>query len=199
MNKIICTMLLCFISLNSICANSLDGVFGLRFGCSRESAKQVMLKKADFPIDKINSRNDCLIYGSGTFAGNEIESLFLYFIDNKLYSVIFFISPDLESNVIRTYNKLQKDLNSKYYKSEDIMETYDYPYESGDGFAEAAIKLGKARFATKWFFENPSNNEIRNFIILGISNTMDVALYFNDGALQKIVTDRENEKNMKDY
>jgi hypothetical protein len=199
MKKMCLFLLFVLVSSANLFAGTLDGVLGLKFGSSREDVRQVMLKRADFPLDKANSTNDDVLYGAGKFAGRDVEVLYLQFVNNKLYSIAFFIPVDLESRLIDTYNEIQSELNEKYYESEEIIENYKEPYEKGDGYAETAIKIGKATFLTRWKFDSSSNNEYYNMITVGITTTMQILLIYKDGALDKVASEKNKAKKLDDY
>lgn len=199
MKKISLFFLFAILSIVNIDAVNIDGVFGMKFGMPQEEVRQIMLKRSDFPIDKKGITKESLLYGSGKFAGRDIEALYLKFVDNKLSTVAFFFTVDLESKVVDTFREIKSELTEKYGETDMDIEDYTTPYEQGDGYTESAIKLGKASFLTRWTFDSSTNSEIKNYISLSITTSLSVMLLYQDGKLGELESQRDKEKALNDY
>src|SRR5665647_729080 len=127
MKKLIVFILFTFVAFENLNASTLDGVLGLKFGCSREEVKQIMLNKPDFQLEKSINSKDELVYSAGIFSGRDVHSLILKFTDDKLYLVIITIKPILESLLIDTYKAMKKEISEKYFNPNDELEDYDFP------------------------------------------------------------------------
>lgn len=199
MKKLFLFIAIVFISTFYTNAGTLDGVFGMKFGMSQEEVKQIMLKRSDFPLNKIGNSKEAITYGAGKFAGRDIKILYLKFVDNKLSTIGFIYSIDLESEVVDTYQQIKRELVQKYGESELDIEDYSTPYEQGDGYTESAIRLGKATFLSKWTLGSSTNVDINNNIGLFISTGLSVMLLYQDGKLQKLESESDKEKALNDY
>jgi len=191
--------LLLIVSTNSY-SQSLDSFFGMKFGCSPDSVKKVMLAKPGTSLMQ-GSRNDFLMFSGLKFAGRNTERISFSFINNKLHTGKVGFKSNLESKTLELYNEIKDELNQKYFKTKQDYEIYKYPFTKGDGHFETAVSSGKASIASFWEFKNPKAKvkEDNNSISLQITETFLIALCYQDGVLIGQAIDNDNKKNFKDY
>jgi hypothetical protein len=180
--------------------STLDAFLGLKFGASIEHVKEIMIAKPDCVLDFENSDNENIIFNGLKFAGRETLLIMFKFINNKFHTAYVFIKPKLESYVIDLYTGIKNEINDKYYITEEDYETYKFPYEKNDGYAETAISLGKASFTSFWKFKNRDTSEnIYNYITLDITENLDIRVCYQDGFLAELYINKQKEKNQADY
>jgi hypothetical protein len=192
---------LLFMTISSINAQSIDGFFGMKFGSSVDSIKKAMLSKQGSTIESKFCTDSRLVFTGLKFAGRNALLMRFSFVNNKFHTGTAAFTSDLESKVVDLYNDIKGEINEKYHQSTSDYEQYKYPYEKGDGHTETAIKLGKASFATYWFFKHPisGNKDYQNSITLEISSNLTISITYQDGMLINEAIEKKKEKNFKDY
>lgn len=169
---------------------TLSGFWGIPFGSSIEQVKGIMKTKTGTSISE-ESNSNLLIYNNGTFAGKDVDLIGLYFFKGKFYKSVVSLIPSSEARVFALYRELKDNLTDKYFIPNTDIETYDYPYEKGDGHEITALKLDKASIAAFWNFENGE-------ISMVISKSATVSLFYADSELEKQANGVEKEKNNTD-
>lgn len=176
----------------------LEGFWGIKFGSSPQVVRNAMLKKQGFTFNT-ESTNELMLYGSGTFAGNEAEDLVFSFVDNKLNMVLLHFIPSFPSKILDLYHEISDGITKKYFEPDVDREDYSYPFEKDDGYFETAIQQGKATIGSAWNFDSPNHKDFYNKIVVLVSSSMKVSLIYQDGYLCDLKNKREEEKNSSDY
>lgn len=196
--KILITTVLILFCVRAYSQN-LDSFFGVKFGSPQEAVKKVMLSKPGCKLDTKDSDDNTLVFSGVKFAGRETFLIVFNFVNNKFHTAKVLIPSSLPSKAILLYNEIKSELNEKYYLTLDDFENYEYPYEKGDGYTESAIKLGKATFTAFWVFSNTNSTEDKNSISLQVTETLDILLTYQDGALIKEAVQKRKDQDFKDY
>ena len=97
--------------------------------------------------------DDMLAVTGANFAGTSDCMIIWMFTSDKLFQGIVSITPDLEAKAMSEYDNMKTKISGKYGEGKTY-ESYDYPYDEGDGHWETAFKLGKGHLDTFWNFED---------------------------------------------
>ena len=198
MNRILFTISLFFST--TLFGQTLEGFMGIKFGTSIEAVKKSMLSKPGCKIDLKYNDTNRIIFDGVTFAGRETLFIKMLFVDKKLHTAIAYFRPSLESKTIELFNEIKNDINEKYYKTTDDFELYEKPYYKNDGFTEQGIRLGKTTFSVYWTFKHPNTqNNVNDYISLKITESLSIALKYEDGVLVEIASSKEKAKSNSDY
>lgn len=138
------------------------------------------------------SNNNTLVYEKVKFAGRHPTWVIISMINGKMHTVRLLFEPKAENQAIELYQDIKRDLNNKYFVSNDDFANFKYPYEEGDGYETLAIKSGSATYAAYWFFVRPGEDdpEIQNGIWLEIDTDLFTILAYQDGRLIKGVVEK---------
>jgi len=169
--------------------------YGMKFGSTKA---QVMAKMTNKGYKPKNNNPTSLMYEEVKFLNKEVDMIFK-FVDDELFEGIVLFTPDLKSQLIRMYRSISDDVSMKYGKGQDY-ETYDYPYEKGDGHELTAIRLGKAQFTTFWGMKTMEGTDGKepNTISLEIRPKGYIALTYQDSARVDKVIARQNSEKMEE-
>lgn len=146
----------------------LKSFLGIDFGSSPENAKRKILRKTGCIYDRKNSSEEILLFNGSIFTGQNKALIMLLFENKKFCKSTIHIQPKMNSLGIENYKRIQNELNSKYFITNDNVEIYEEPYEKNDGYTETGISLGKVNFSSHWRFPNP-NGGLGDSISLKIS------------------------------
>ncbi|MDR2274302.1 MAG: hypothetical protein LBF27_25565 [Sphingobacterium sp.] len=167
----------------------ISGFYGMDFGASAESCKNIMKSKG-WVIKDDNGKS--IIYKTNKFIGRDAV-ICLKFYNNELYEGFAMFIPDLESKVVDLYENISEDISLKFGEPSSY-ENYEYPYEKGDGHTVTAIQAGKAEFTSFWGKKINSQNAIS----LEISPNLSVFLTYQDSKRVYSVIKNQNEKKLND-
>lgn len=171
----------------------IDGFYGILFGTSKISSKDIMKKKG-WVIDEEST--DYILFKKNRYLGRD-AILILKFVNNSLYEGVAIFVPDLEAKILDLYNDVKNDVSLKYGLAKSY-ELYDYPYEKGDGHYLTAIEVGKAKFSSYWHEQINGLDTEGNIISLKITSNMSVVLVFQDDKRINDVILKQNEKKIED-
>lgn len=174
----------------------LERFYGMRFGSSTDSIKNVMLQKG-YKLNSELSNNDNLIFSNCSnckFAGKNAPNMLFRFVNDKFYyGTVVLFPEDLTMNPISFYKEVRDEINEKYFTTNETYEKYEYPYKSGDGNEIMAIKEGKAEIRTFWNFSN------ENLISLSITKEVYVVLEYLDDKLSLEASEQWKKSKLNDY
>ncbi len=198
MKKIIFILLIPVITYGQ----NFEGAWGLKWGVSLDSAINIIKQeKGISPEIKKTDTTTTLIYMKAKWG---IEaSLFtrLEFYKNKLYTIYAFFVPDEGYKFMTTYKYLKSSISDKYSLPQKDMEMYKEPYtkEDPDNKKIYAILNGFGIAVCIWNFSITPNSEETGNIILMIDKNAGVILQYRDGDISKMVMEKNNQKNRKDF
>ena len=130
---------------------SLDGFLKSNWGQSMAEVKANNLPKGyEYFAD---TGDDLLPVTDGNFAGVSNCMIIWMFTGDKLFQGVVVIDPELSAKAMSEYDSMKDKINSKYGVG-NTYETYDYPYDEGDGHWETAFKIGKGHLSTYWSFDD---------------------------------------------
>jgi hypothetical protein len=172
----------------------LKGALGLTFGCSKQQANTILTQKGGV-MDKVNSKNDIIIFDKLKFGVRKPEFVSLKFVNNKLYEINIYFST-MESLTQELYNSVRSDIEKKYFEGE-CYRNFDGIYHDGDGYEMQAVKLGYAKINCFW--TNFKNNTSERVIQLGIDVGLLVVLTYQDTKILEEKIKQNDIKNNQDY
>jgi hypothetical protein len=195
-----------FITVNTLAQDTIDtnkkslnGFLDIKWGESKESAKQKYSKREGVKLDKKYSNDKMLIFDGGKFGGEKIGFVKLIFFQNKFHTAIIYFEKPLESKTIEKYRDIKEMLITKYGNPENDFEFFKDPYYNEQyGMETTIIKMGKGVFSSYWDFPSLENGE-KNTISLRIDEELDIKLTYQNGSLTSKASDEEEKKNLNDY
>ena len=166
----------------------IDGFMGSDFGMTITQVKAVNAdKNYDYP-DGFKG----LVVTNQSFAGFSDCSLIWSFTESdKLFQGKVLTSPDLEAQAMSLYDKITAAISRKYGDGTRL-ESYDYPYEKGDGHWQTAFRLGKGHLMTVWKDEND------NTITVKLDEDFYIIVTYWDAKLIDVAISEQNNKNDED-
>lgn len=195
--KKLTVIFLMFLAIHIVSAQEdpISEFYGVKFGSTKA---QVMSKMTNKGFKPKSNNPSYLIYEKVKFLNKEVSMIFK-FVDDELFEGVVLFTPDLESQLIRMYRSISDDVRMKYGKGRDY-ETYDYPYEKGDGHELTAIRLGKAQFTTYWGIQSVEGTEGKepNTISLEIDPKGYIALTYQDSERIAKAIAQQNSKKIDD-
>ena len=165
-------------------------IFGIPFGSDLSFVKSVMIRKGASIDEQVEER--LISYKNVKFGGREAKYVFFKFFDDKLFEGRVVFKHDLYSRTLDLYNEIKNDVSLKYGIGRSF-ESYDYPYEKGDGHWETALKLGKADISTFW-----SDGDLVT-ISLEIYEDFSIDLTYQDNDLVGQAVNDQTKRNITDY
>jgi hypothetical protein len=84
----------------------------------------------------------------GTFAGYDGEG-WVYFAKGRAVKTTFVIRP-APDQVLAIYDRIRSYLARQYGKTPHALESFEAPYERGDGHELEALRAGKAFIGSAW-------------------------------------------------
>ncbi len=166
----------------------LNAPIGLSFGMSIAQVKSVMAKKGAIPDIKYSKR-DKLIFNKVKVGPKMSEFIILLFVDDKLFDVTIFYY-ELEGKLQEGFDQIKETIDNKYGVGASYRK-FDSPYNDGDGFEMQAIRLGKGSISSYWNFKNAT-------IYLGINESLNIELGYQDAILSEIYFTRKKAKESSD-
>ena len=133
--------------------NTLEGFLKSKWGSSTTEVKENNAGKGYLYYDGEGADENNLIVLEADFAGESDCLIIWKFTSNKLFEGTVLISPDLKARAMEQYEQMSSKISGKHGTGETY-ESYDYPYEKGDGHWETAFKLGKGNLSTYWNFDD---------------------------------------------
>lgn len=155
-------LLLVFVSIISISAETLTGFWGIPWGTPIAEIETTMAGKGYKAAAKTSTG---YIYKNILFAGRNGDAFFVL-KDERLTGGSFRFVPK-RNKIYDSYQSLKSDLIEKYGVQTYEQEEYLPPFLKGLGDPEDAIVRNKAKLSTAWEFED------KNLILLHIENDED--------------------------
>nr|DAK31195.1 MAG TPA: hypothetical protein [Caudoviricetes sp.] len=165
----------------------LKGFLNLPFGCDKEAVIKEMEENRKAYFADHRSHDDFLIFERFEFANRKIEEACFSFVDDKMCRVTLSICENLSKNIrfiIDAYNQIKKEINNKYYVSENDYIKYTPPAYELDDFEKyhsAYIRSNLVEYACYWNF--PSEYDEDNYIILRIMSDLSTQITYEHGHL----------------
>ena len=172
----------------------LTGFLKSKWGESLTKVKNNNLVKGYEYIDTANTVNaefHSVLAVIADFAGLPNCVLVWSFTSDKLYQGVVMFTPELSAQAMLKYHSI-KDLLVKKYGEGVTYESYDYPYEEGDGHWETAFELGKGKLNTYWIFKDD------NTISLQLTAELDVKITYQSDELTSETIEQKNAINSED-
>ena len=195
--KLLFTFLL-LTTVTSYSQESLDGVWGIKFGTSVDSAKAIANKKTG-TAPKISDEGNVLTYSGCTFGSRKAELVKLLFWEKKLYGARIFFFPETDPEILSLYNNIKRDISEKYWSPQVSVESYKYPYEKGDGHELTAIKGGYSTIGSIWYFPESSKAAGKGTILLTVEPKIWIEMQYSDDNLSKEIDKKLKEKKNNDF
>ena len=129
---------------------SLDGFLKSNWG---QSLAEVKANNSAKGYEYFEGLDNILAVRGVDFAGTSDCMIIWMFTSDKLFQGIVSITPDLTAKAMSEYDSMKAKISGKYGEGKTY-ESYDYPYDEGDGYWETAFKLGKGHLNTFWTFED---------------------------------------------
>ncbi|MPL66004.1 hypothetical protein SDC9_11672 [bioreactor metagenome] len=173
-------LLLVFVSIISISAETLTGFWGIPWGTPIAEIETTMAGKGYKAAAKTSTG---YIYKNILFAGRNGDAFFVL-KDERLMGGSFRFVPK-KKKVYDSYQSLKSDLIDKYGVQTYEQEEYLPPFFKGLRDPEDAIVSNKVRLSTAWEFED------KNLILLHIENDEDKQIitifldYYNAVAMKE--------------
>ena len=147
---------------------------GIPWGSTREQVNAAMAK-----ADYVQNMQFKSVYGDDGFAGRLLAErcviICCYNPDGKLVKILVsLLTKDL--GAIAKYHEAQELLTLRYGPPVGSLELYDPPFKKGDGYAETAIRAGKATIGTLWGSTDDDS------VGLSIGKDMSVSLHYEPAA-----------------
>ncbi|HEY6144040.1 MAG TPA: hypothetical protein VIV55_11555 [Flavobacterium sp.] len=155
----------------------LNNFLGIDFGVSPQSAKKKLLSRTGCIYDQENSTDDVLYFNGLTSDGLNKALIILFFENEKFCKSTMQIKPKNNTSVIQDYKKIKRELNSKYFITNNCLETYEKPYEENDGYTETGISLGKVIYKSHWSFPRAKGLS-EDSVSLKISNDFTIIVNY---------------------
>ena len=163
----------------------LNHFLGINFGASPEYAKKKLLTKTGCIFDKKNSSNEVLFFNGLTYDKQNVASVKLVFINKKFNEATVYIKPKLNILAIQNYRKIQSELNSQYFVTNDVFETYEKPYEVNDEHTEKGIAIGKVSYSSHWNFPRRDGG-FKDNISLKIAKDFTIIINYEYGGFSDV-------------
>lgn len=177
--------------------SKIDGFLNILFGENKQSTIE-KIKDRNGILDLENSIDESLVFDNIKFAGRETVFTAFHFVEDKFCRALVFLKANLESKTVDLYKQIKEEITTKYYKTTQDYENYEYPYEKNDGHTETAISLGKATFSSFWKFKNDKSNE-DDYISIKIDENFHIIIVYENGELMKKYENNKNQNNFQDY
>lgn len=177
-------------------AQVLEGFLNIPFKVKQDSVIKVIKQKYNASPSK-KSVKDILYFNNISVAGQHANEVIFQFIEEEFYCAYAIFIPEKEPEITTIYNDIKDKINLKYFRAQNDIDSYIYPYEKGDGHMLTALKTGKAKIGTVWMFDQ-HNKVAPSKISLLMSSDMYVLLGYEDGILSAVAKQKETQKNIKD-
>lgn len=155
------------VSLIQAQTKTLDGFLKSDWGSSVAEVKVNNADKGYTYYEDEAVGKDALVATGANFAGENDCIILWRFTSDKLFEGVVIITPELKAKSMEKYKDMKSKISGKYGEG-STYESYDYPYEEGDGHWETAFRLGKGQLSTYWEFEDSNT--------LGMELTEDLTI-----------------------
>ena len=145
--------LLLFASLIQAQTSTLDGFLKSNWGSSKAEVKINNAAKGYSYYEGEALDKDGLVATGANFAGESDCIIIWKFTSDKLFEGLVLITPELKAKSMEKYKEMRAKISGKYGAG-NTYESYDYPYEEGDGNWETAFRVGKGQLSTYWNFDD---------------------------------------------
>lgn len=198
-SRVLSTLFIVFTLLlsSNVFAADLEGFMGLPWGSSKEAVSELIKSKGG-TIDLKNSNDGKLVFDDVLFAGKKVSFIQSYFIDNRLCAATVCDVPDKEFEAIEIYERWKKQLTEKYGNPSKQYKYFIDPYKEGDGYEIQAIKNGKGKFSSFWFFEKSGTKEDQGSVSLELNSNTASVINYEDTQLLKMYLEKKSKANQKD-
>lgn len=169
----------------------IDGVLGIKFGCSK-AAFIAAIKAKGGVIDKAHTNASQIAFKNIKFGQHTPLGLAARFFNDKFYFAILLFKADLDPKTIEYYDSIVADLNDVYGAGTPT-KTFSSGFADGDGNEVTAIEGGYAQYATDWGSDN--NNSIH----ISINNNLLIMLSYQDGDIRAKADAKQASKDKADY
>ena len=155
MKKSILTLaFLLFVSSIQAQTSTLNGFLKSNWGSSKAAVINNNLAKGYTYYEGEGLDDNLLVATEADFAGvSDCMIIWKLTSDDKLFQGIVVITPELSAKAMKEYDDMREKIAGKYGKGKTY-ESYDYPYDEGDGHWETAFELGKGHLNTYWIFDD---------------------------------------------
>ena len=101
-----------------------NGFWGIPFGSSRAEVRRQMTAREGVSFNRTHT-DGSLIFNAVSFAGREVESILLDFVDDKFYTAFVFFVSRTRSQANILYTSLLNDLTNIYGVPETFIDSFD--------------------------------------------------------------------------
>ena len=172
----------CMMAQDSL--NNLSGMLGVPFGASKATVVNMMRMK--YPNASIDSSEYNAYYITNVKWGNsESDNILFHFdTDGAFTDGGIYHEPMDKNDIFSEYRALVASFDSKYHLHDSNEERWIEPYNASDEvkYGLSALKMGKAKFSTKYFFNvNPSDpSKVGQKITLSLATSVGIIITYMD-------------------
>lgn len=148
-----------------------SGFWGMKFGSSPAECRKIILAKKNGVINEKLSSKDEIFVSNPEFASRKTQSIILRLKNNKLIGGNVFFKLHSDAEVFEEYDSIKKELNDKYYETEQDYKTYKPPSHHVDGLELMALKSGYLKISAFWTIKQDNSRDV------GIGMLIDKNLY----------------------
>lgn len=178
-----------------------NGAGGLTFGMSKAKTKSICTQKGAKMGSSV--QDDRLVFHDMPIGTEISESMLCYFVDDKLYNIIFLFSPENETynDYLRLFIRIESIIAAKYGKSKSSERIYKGDFKDGDGSDKMTLLIsGDLKLKESW-----QNRDNLNEVQVGIAHVITgleqpyVILSYSDAALTLKASIKDENKNRKEF
>lgn len=184
-------VLLLTASLIQAQTNTLDGFLKSNWGSSKAEVKVNNEVKGYNYYEGEGVDENLLVATGANFAGESNCLIFWKFTSDKLFEGTVIVTPELDAKAMEHYKDIRTKITRKYGTG-NTYESYDYPYEQGDGYWETAFRVGKGSLSTYWSFED------NNTISMSLDEDLTIKIKYQSTILVQEAIEKQEAANNDD-